>query len=365
MNPKTNSMLIKICKKLNLPRSLHEKAVESYQSVSKYLVSHINEDFKIYSQGSFATGTTVKPLSREEYDLDFVCETENIDPFVLFKIIKNALKINPIYKYSLEEKKRCIRINYANDYHLDILPAQSDKNSNSETSILIPDKEAQELISSDPKGYIKWFESFAHRIDTKEIETVPQYQSSDDKENIKLIVQLMKRHRDVYFSKQSDFSQNPDIIQSSPSIIITTLCRMSYKNENNILYAMKGITDCIIQQNICEVINPVNPKEVLSERWEKDLNLYNYFKKWIQSLCDDLRYLETVSENQLSHRLIEMFGDRIITSILEEQAREDKRKYLHKNIKNVTTSASGGLSLASKQQKHNPPHEFYGDDDNN
>jgi len=64
-----------------------------------------------------------------------------MNPFKLFTLIKGYLKDNGHYSDIVEEKKRCVRINYKENFHIDILPACSNKESLSQTGILIPDKE--------------------------------------------------------------------------------------------------------------------------------------------------------------------------------------------------------------------------------
>ena len=73
----TESMLLGICKKLQLTPSLYEQAEKRYITIA----NTIKEDsafrsikLNFYPQGSFRLKTTVKPLSEEEYDLDFVAE---------------------------------------------------------------------------------------------------------------------------------------------------------------------------------------------------------------------------------------------------------------------------------------------------
>jgi len=74
-----NDILIKICEELNLSESLYEKLRDRYKNISEYLREELKlNDVQIYPQGSIAIGTTVKPMSQEEYDLDFVCEKKGM-----------------------------------------------------------------------------------------------------------------------------------------------------------------------------------------------------------------------------------------------------------------------------------------------
>ncbi len=341
-----NTIFIKICDKLNLSEPLYQELEKRYKDVSEYLSSCDElEDIIIYSQGSVAIGTTIKPIVQEEYDLDFVCE-KDMCPFHLFQLIKDNLKSNERYKNIVEEKKRCVRINYKKNFHLDILPARPDHNI-SRTGILIPDKELNQLLPSDPKGYAFWFKNKSSpqvRAD-KAIEPLPQYQNTFQKSHLQHTVQLMKRHRDIFFKNQPD--------QSPPSIIVTTLCGEYYTNQQSILDSMNYIIESIRTKDSKEIYNPVNREELLSEKWNEDPGLYDEFTKWIKALSTDLKILK--KEENLKETIIRMFGESITQPIIDEL---EKRENIHSSRKSLSISSSGMLSASNKNTI--PRNTFYG-----
>jgi hypothetical protein len=80
----------------------------------------------VYLQGSVALGTTVKPLRRNEHDVDLVGHAAGaggVPPTVLKKLIGDRLHENSHYRPLLEEMPRCWRLNYANEFHQDITPS--------------------------------------------------------------------------------------------------------------------------------------------------------------------------------------------------------------------------------------------------
>ena len=346
-----NTIFIKICEKLSLSQTLHKKLIEHYRSVSEYLTSCEGlNDLEIYPQGSVAIGTTIKPIGQEEYDLDFVCE-KDISPFDLFRIIKENLKNNERYTNIVEEKKRCIRINYNGNFHLDILPARPDQNGLNKTSILIPDKELKNLAPSDPKGYSFWFNQKSDsqtRVD-KTVIPLPQYQETIYKSSLQHTVQLIKRHRDIFFKSRPD--------QSPPSIILTTLCGEYYVNQGNILKSIAYIADNIKNRDVKEVYNPVNPKELLSEKWRENPELYNKFKDWIETLNSDLEILEK-EEKLKKETLLRMFGERITQPIFDEL---EGREGIHSNRKKLSISSAGILSASNNNSI--PHNTFYGQEE--
>jgi hypothetical protein len=118
------------------------------------------EDPQIYPQGSMRLGTTVHPVEGP-FDLDFVCQLavhyrpEN--PMVLLDRLFAFFKASDRYKGMAERKNRCVRIVYADDFYMDILPACRDHVA-CETCIQVPDRELRCWKSSNPIGYAACFE---------------------------------------------------------------------------------------------------------------------------------------------------------------------------------------------------------------
>ena len=110
----------------------------------------------IYLQGSTALGTTVKPIIRNEHDVDLVAHNPSISgstaPGIVKKVIGDRLKLNGRYAPILEEMPRCWRLNYANEFHLDITPSIINPTC-VHGGELVPDKKVREWCASNPKGY--------------------------------------------------------------------------------------------------------------------------------------------------------------------------------------------------------------------
>ena len=112
---------------------------------------------------------------------------------------------------------------------------------------------------------------------------------------------------------------------SPPSIILTTLCGGYYKNRGNIFDEIVHIVNSIKANPSVEIYNPVNPLELLSEKWDKNPTLYNSFTEWINSLCVDLELLKSTENKE--EKLKKMFGERIVKPILDEL---NTKKLIHK-----------------------------------
>src|SRR6266851_5675146 len=116
-------ILEQICQAIELSDAQHEVAKSRYGAVGEWLAHSDNPLLKgvtVYPQGSVPLGTTVKPLARNEYDVDLVCFIPGIraslSPAALKYVVGERLRQNDRYKAILEEMPRCWRLNYANEF---------------------------------------------------------------------------------------------------------------------------------------------------------------------------------------------------------------------------------------------------------
>ena len=335
-----NKLLIGICNKLQLQPNLYESADKSYNTIATLLQESDkfnNVDLKIYPQGSFRLKTTVKPLKGNEFDLDFVAELpENADMTAkqLYENIYLVLSTDGIHNNMLEKKSRCIRIKYANDFHIDIMPGKSINRSTNE--IIVPDRNLSNWYHhSNPIGYADWFENqaktqirrflFENRM-SQSAEPIDEQEVTAKLEPLRRAVQLVKRYRDVYCEKN-----NAEAVRS---IVICTLMghiSSSYSNEIEIIddfcrYVNRKIQDS--QGKPFVVKNPV-VNEILTEKWEEDINNYKDFKSFINNLTTDMEQLKKQTTNiSIVTQMKKMFGDDITNDVVKENTKHinDARK---------------------------------------
>lgn len=331
-----NEVLRLIAEKLDLDETRHKNAEDKYRAVAEWLGasgSALENYFPaIYPQGSFALGTVVKPLFADEYDLDLVCELKGFSgtPEEIKQIVGDRLKENKLYQPPrLEEMNRCWWLNYAGDFHLDILPAKpSTSVTLSETAIQVPDKDLHEWSDSDPKGYVAWFqtqmvEQFNLRkqllIEQKSIDEVPDYAVTT---TLQQAIQLIKRNRDIEFEQDGD--------DKPISIIITTLAAHVYSNQvdlfDTLFELVSNMPDRIeIWDGVSWVMNPVNHNENFAEKWQKHPQLQAKFLKWLEQLRDALIKMQDYENlTGAEDLLVALFGERITETVLEEMTEKKK-----------------------------------------
>lgn len=328
-------LLFDVCDNLQLSPTQHEKAEDRYHSIAK-VISAANSPFRfwdsdIYSQGSMRLRTTVKPLDTP-HDLDLVCEIDvshaEVNPMALLDNMFKLFSEHGVYGGMVTKKNRCIRIEYKDEFWLDILPACRD-DYNGGTCIQVPDRDLRNWKSSNPIAYAEWFKNASRRIivkfsDTRKalivaeatVEPLPALQATEEKTMLQLVVQLLKRWRDIHYAN-SDY---PPI-----SIVLTTLAADLYTGEQSISTALLEVLDGIVgrldaahaQGRRLSVLNPVHLEEDFSERWDSCPAAYLAFNDGIRKFAEAWRAVCTTQVNP--GKLAKgVFGQVIDEAILRE-----------------------------------------------
>ena len=299
-----NLILTKIVKEISITTTMLDKATKSYEAVGTWLGDGIEYDVRITPQGSMNLGITNKPVSdKDDYDIDLVCLLENgkkLEAKVIKNIVGNRLKEYETYRKKITEEgegKRCWKMQY-DEFHMDILPCVPKSNYIEPylTDIRLTHKISASCYEdrySNPYGYRKWFESRmadvlkeekkAFAAENKlEIENVPTYRV---KTPLQMAIQLLKRHRDIYFKNNDD---NAPI-----SIIITTLAARAYNGEKNVYEALCNILNHMHEyierkDGVYWVKNPVMEEENFADKWELYPKRKDNFYKWLCKAKEDL-----------------------------------------------------------------------------
>ncbi|KFN13656.1 nucleotidyltransferase domain-containing protein [Bacillus pseudomycoides] len=363
----TKNILLEMIEQLDLPASIDRKVRDRYISLSNWFarenssLKDINID--IFSQGSFALGTTIKPLKEdEEYDLDMGCKL-NIEGYKgshtqeeLKQLIGRELELyrNRVgIEKPLDEKRRCWRLEYKDEvgFHLDIVPCIPLENERKEIyesrlfeaygyeqtfnqdvahfAVNITDNENEDYSTitdewniSNPQGYVRWFQNRMQKNEQgifeakASIEPVPKY---EQKTILQCCIQLLKRHRDNMFEENKD---------SKPiSIIITTLAARAYDGEQNLKEAIINILNKMpqyIHSQKPRVPNPVKPEEDFTDRWDNPefnhLNLEANFKIWLHQAYLDFKKLLEIEKSEEIHSILnENFSLNVNSERLEKE----------------------------------------------
>ncbi|HYM07248.1 MAG TPA: nucleotidyltransferase [Candidatus Dormibacteraeota bacterium] len=328
--------LNRVCVLLELTATQYHDAEGKYQSVGKWLSAEGSSLAifapEIYPQGSMFLGTTVRPWGRMEYDLDLVCQLHwcaNQPPLTVYDWVYGRMNANETYAEMLEKLKRCLRLNYAGAFHMDILPAcPNDQVGNG--SIIVPDCKLECWMHSHPKGFAAWFfekcrlrDELAERMLKGSVEPLPSPVPSEYKFPLQRIVQLMKRHRDVYFRGGHDIAR---------SVILTTLAGQFYQGQRSLSLALESVLDGIHAElerhpTVPRIPNPVHAVENFADTWDQEK--YDRFKAYIQNFRQGLKALlypslseERIGIEKAAGRLGELLGAEKVTEAIRIEAKE-------------------------------------------
>ena len=343
---------------LDITQIQYDDAKAKYEAVGKWLsepgttLAEFNP--QIYAQGSIRLGTTVKPLAHVEFDVDLVCEfgiKPSDDPAIVKQMVGDRLKANKIYKEMIQEKPRCWELNYAGQFHMDVLPAIPDVNKDG-GCLWVPDKNLGGWKPSNPKGYADWFkvemQPYQRILEKRAaVERMPN-DSVAAKVPLQRCIQILKRHRDKVFK------ENPN--NAPISIVITTLATKAYNGQNNLIDTLIAVIDGMPGQidlidGKHKVLNPKNPAENFAEKWLSDPARFEGFKTWLEHLHRDLDAV-LLKQGQglrvITESLNPMFGDQLVGATMAKYASVMEEQRHSGSLRMAAGGALGGAGVALK-----------------
>jgi hypothetical protein len=244
-------------------------------------------------QGSWAHRTIIRPVGGKEFDADILLEMDEVDgwePKRYIEAVYLALHHNTTYGSMDHTKKcRCVRLSYANEMHIDIVPHVFLADGRE----VIVNRDDNEWEETNPTGFTAWMKD------------------RDDmaKGNLRKVIRLVKFLRD-----------HKNSFTGTPSIIITTLLgnqvswsghySQEYDNVPKTLLHLVESLDTWLQAQWSKpsVADPSSPGTTFDHRWE-DAS-FRYFRDRIHVHAAEIRAAYDEADKSESVRLWqEVFGD--------------------------------------------------------
>jgi len=350
------SLLEEIIKKLDITPTMYKNATEKYEALAKYLESQ-GVNCNIYPQGSFALGAVVRPFKEgkdTDYDLDMVCELtaskERTTPRQVKWSVGTPLAESELYSSKeLTEYDRCWTIHYAKvdgdeGFSMDIVPCVHEANIiidnviktgvdvfYANEAIAITNKEITGVYNwgqSNPRGYKQWFDrintpflAFSHEANRRSLylenrsiyASIEEVPSALERSALQRVIQILKRHRDIYYSRArhkkpisaiittlaAKIAQNAPV-SSSVFDLMQFIANEMYQyasllHEEQNVFEQRNQTRTYIRKigNTWSIKNPINPNDNYTESWTKEDA--EYFFKWLLEVKSD--FLDRVDES--------------------------------------------------------------------
>ncbi|TFI44817.1 nucleotidyltransferase [Rhodococcus sp. 1R11] len=352
-----------------------DAAFKAAESCYLHLGEHLAQaNAQVFVQGSFMLGTVVRPHNRTgEYDLDLVTQLDVAKTSITQKDLKEKVgALLADYRKDhdsdicespaeLSEGRRSWCLHYGK-FHMDVLPAIPDADSRSETAIELTDRNLWNWQKSDPLGYVLWFrEQCAKQFEEQRAILASAYGSVDavPKHRVRTplhrVVQILKRHRDMYFA--DDLDHRP------PSSLITTLAAKGYEGETDLtdatIKAVQRMPRHIDERNgRYWVENPACAGENFADKWNEYEDRRMKFHAWRAAVERDLRDLLRLTDGAvaLHQRMAKSFGDAPV---------QNAQKTIGERTNNARKNgqvhfATGGLLTTTTTTTPVREHRFYG-----
>jgi hypothetical protein len=326
-----DDLLDKMAEEVQLNKARYDRMIGHYEAVKNWIeadeVFFKPYKYDVYPHGSVRILTTVKPIGRDEFDLDVAIHLKtnwNLHtPTEIYNHVKRRLEEHADYKAMLEPKNRCLRLNYAGDFHMDILPGIQE-NEIDQNKLRVPDHELGSWVSSNPRGYANWFISRVNLVKVSLLEKALKAEkipadNFNNKKPLQRAVQLIKRYRDMYFQKDDTYKTS--------SVILTTIAGHFYEGEESIFNAIDGIISKI-HSNISssptrlKILNPVNPAEDFTDKWDSEPQYYYHFVAFCNHLFNEWQKLKKEQGVLTESKILRgLFGDDLFLRAQTSQAK--------------------------------------------
>lgn len=109
----------------------------------------------VLPQGSYAHRTIIKPVGGREFDADVLLaltEHPTWSPAQYTAELKSAFQGSVRYKGMAHKRTRCVYIDYADDFHIDVIPYVEARQD-------ITNNKTDDWERTDPEGFTEWFEA--------------------------------------------------------------------------------------------------------------------------------------------------------------------------------------------------------------
>ena len=272
---------------VNLSQNRLDRLETSVGAVDDYLKDSLAGYQKMEWQGSYGLGTLIKPVDdNNEYDADIqiiMNQNPKWEPQDFVNEVFKTLQGNKNYADKLRLKTRCVTIDYAGDFHLDVVPCVTSGGRH-----YICNKVDNQFEQTDGTEYRDWFNE-RDRITGG---------------NLKRVVRLLKYIRD----HRNGFT--------AKSMLLTTLAGNTIKPSDAGTEAVSTVADTVetvltrmngyLQHhpNMPAIRNPVLPTETFNRHW--DQRGYANFRSRVQA------YAHTANKSKAepsSERAIKLWQD--------------------------------------------------------
>ena len=283
--------------RVNLSDKRIEQLDARVKSVANFLSSGtdaIAKNFiELIPQGSYSQRTIINPVAKnDEFDADVLLEINEVDGWEAEDYVQElytALRASTTYRDMVSRRSRCVMINYANDFHMDVVPYLERHGER-----YITNRNTNAFEVTNPEGFNAWLED----------------QNRLTSGHLVKVIRLMKYVRDF----KNNFSVKSVILSILLGGRVSDGALWSdpdhYKDVPTALKNIVGDLDAYLQVNptMPSIDDPSCPSENFNHRWDRDE--YTNFRNWIHTYAGWINDAFDESDQDESYKKWrKLFGD--------------------------------------------------------
>jgi hypothetical protein len=260
---------------VNLNQTRLDLLQERVDAVSDYVADHATFDdafIDTIPAGSWAHGTIIRPVkANDEFDGDvllYVKEQDDWLPKDYIEELYKAFRSSSTYRSMVSRETRCLRINYAGDFHIDLVPYLEYGGKHVITNRTEPKDEGR-YEASDPEAFSAWIDErqrITNRTFVKVVRLTKYLRDHKDKWSCKSIILTTLLGNLV---NEVEASHDETLYADVPSAFVTLFGKLA-----------KWLPD-----SMPAVMDPADTGDNFTDRYRDDWN-YDNFREWIIYYAD-------------------------------------------------------------------------------
>lgn len=395
-------LLAEIAFSIQLPPSLHQKAVDRYEAVRTHLES-TSSVFKdqiehFYPQGSMSIDATISTKGTDdEYDLDIVAQLGGrfrfMTPLQILIELEKALKGYRGLK--IVRQTRCVTLYYADGMHLDFSPSIREEGTLDRQSHICHAKGPaasldDHMVPMNAYGFGEYYrqrtpieqrvvDSFAKRWEVMnegkyradaDVDDVPEPTDFVVKNTATLALQIHKRFRNIQYVDYRG--------RIAPSILLSHYAAAAARPNTSLTdmvirqaeFMILEIQNASLYRRLITVSNPCLSQDVFTDRWPENLDQQDEYASKLGKLVAGLEQLKRgqMTPPDMMDWLRVQFGGQVVTRAADALANEighsiksSSQQYTRTGKVIVpTAAATAAIVGASKAVASGRDHTFFG-----
>jgi hypothetical protein len=295
---------------VNLDSNRIDRLQQSVGALETFIAGHA--DFSdifldTIPAGSWAHRTIIKPVGEhDEFDADlliYVAEQPDWQPKDYIDKLYTAFRNSAVYKDKVVRKTRCVRIDYAGDFHVDLVPYLERAGTHYITNRDEPENVGR-FEASDPERFSEWIDERQRASNGSFVKVVRLIKYLRDYKNTfscKSIILMTLLGNEV---NPIETSMNPDLFPDVPTTMTTLLERLASS----------------LPAGMPAVMDPADTGDNFTDRYKDGWN-YENFRTKIIYYSEKARAALDESDREKSIKLWQdIFGEGFKPGVLKKSA---------------------------------------------